>query len=73
MWLFGRKAKAQALPVADALQGKAVEPQVFEGPHLIRRTEITVEREWTSTVTRTGEQTTPAEIVIDGAKRGERG
>jgi hypothetical protein len=71
MWLFGRKARARALPPPDGWKGEADAPQILQGPHMIRRTEITVEREWTSTVRRTSEPPLP-EIVVEKGKGDER-
>jgi hypothetical protein len=49
-WLFPRKAKA------PGLKAGAREPEVLGkdavGPQVVRRVEITVEREWTQTVVR---------------------
>ena len=70
MWLFGRKPKAQTpeLPPGLGAIGEAPAPT---GPQLIRRVEITVEREWTSTVVRrrTGEGAAGSEapkLALDG-------
>ena len=72
MWLFGRKAKARALPPPDGLKGKTDAQRMLQGPLMIRRTEITVEREWTSTVRRTSEQAAPVDSVTERSKRDER-
>jgi hypothetical protein len=61
MWLFRRRAKAdKQTPAAD-------EPS---RPEVVRRVEITVEREWTSTVLR---RKGPADTAGAAALEGERG
>ena len=50
MWLFGRRVKAPEKVRPAVLQPAA--PEIASEPQLVRRVEITVEREWTSTVVR---------------------
>jgi hypothetical protein len=50
MWLFSRKKKPPELPNPESPAPEVVRHE--SGPQLVRRVEITVEREWTSTITR---------------------
>jgi len=53
MWFFPRRAKAPQVTEPKALPAEGeIAPTVESGPQLVRRVEITVEREWTSTVVR---------------------
>jgi len=61
MWLFGRKSKPRTPELPPALTGAMGEPPAVRGPQLVRRVEITVEREWTSTLVRRRTGESPAE------------
>ncbi len=50
MWLFSRKKKPPELPDPEPPAPEVVRRE--SGPLRVRRVEITVEREWTETITR---------------------